>query len=246
MIARRRILALLPAIALLAATPARAEDRCVAPAALQQIDAPLTRTAGRIAARSPLTIVAIGSSSTAGAGASAPEFSYPARLEVELRRLLPGVPVRVVNRGVNGEQANQMIERFARDVLPEQPDLVIWQVGANTVLRRSPLTGYPELLGDGLIRLRQARADVIIMDVQYAPRVLANPEHVEMERILETFTQTNRVGLFRRFAIMRHWATTWDPDFTRMLAPDGIHLNDLSYGCVARLLAQGIVEAARP
>ncbi len=215
-------------------------------AALIKLEAPLVRTANRIASKAPLTIVAIGSSSTAGAGASAPQFAYPARLEAELQRMLPGVPVRVVNRGVNGEQAPQMIERFARDVLPEKPDLVIWQVGANTVLRRSPMTGYPELLGDGLVRLRQAEADVIIMDVQYAPRVLANPEHVDMERILDTFTRTNRIGLFRRFAIMRHWATTWDPDFKRILSEDGIHLTDLSYGCVARLLAQGIVSAAQP
>ena len=242
----RLVLALPLAAALLAAAPARASDPCDVPPALVNLDAPLVRTADRIARKAPLTIVAIGSSSTAGAGASAPQFAYPARLEADLRRLLPGVPVRVVNRGVNGEQAPQMIDRFARDVLPEKPDLVIWQVGANTVLRRSPMTGYPELLGDGLVRLREAQADVIIMDVQYAPRVLANPEHVEMERILRTFTQANRIGLFRRFAIMRHWATTWDPDFKRMLSDDGIHLTDLSYGCVAKLLARGIVDAARP
>jgi len=241
----RLVLALPLAAALLAATPANASDPCDVPPELVKLGAPLVRTANRIAAKAPLTIVAIGSSSTAGAGASAPEFAYPARLEADLRLLLPGVPVKVVNRGVNGEQAPQMIARFARDVLPEKPDLVIWQVGANTVLRRSPMTGYPELLGDGLIRLRQAEADVIIMVVQYAPRILANPEHVEMERILETFTQANRIGLFRRFAIMRHWATTWDPDFERMLSEDGIHLTDLSYGCVAKLLARGIVAAAQ-
>ena len=38
----------------------------------------------------PLTIVALGSSSTEGAGASGPQASYPARLEALLRAALPG------------------------------------------------------------------------------------------------------------------------------------------------------------
>jgi lysophospholipase L1-like esterase len=221
------------------------DERCAAPRELYRLDSPLPRTAARIAARAPLTIVAIGSSSTAGAGASAPQFSYPSRLQAELDRLLPGVSVRVLNRGVNGERAPQMLARFERDVLAEGPDLVIWQVGANTVLQRSPMTGYPVLLGDGLARLRQAGADVAIMDMQYAPRILEIAEHADMERIIGTFGAANRVPVFHRFAVMRHWVRTWDPEFKGILSADGLHLNDLSYGCIARLLAEAIVDAAR-
>lgn len=226
------------------AQPAAAPS-CAVPAELYRLDAPLPRTAARVRQGGPLTVVAIGSSSTAGAGASAPQFAYPPRLEAELARLLPGSAVRVVNRGVNGEQARDMLDRFQRDVLPERPDLVIWQVGANTVLRRGPMTAYPEMLGDGLARLRQAGADVLIMDVQYAPRILAIPEHTEMERIIQRFAGANRVPVFHRFAVMRYWVQNWDPDFSRTLSPDGLHMNDLSYGCVAQLLAEAIVAAAQ-
>src|ERR1700744_2379605 len=46
---------------------------CNAPGQLARFDRPLLRTARRLASGQPLTIVAIGSSSTAGAGASSPD-----------------------------------------------------------------------------------------------------------------------------------------------------------------------------
>ncbi len=68
-------------------------------------------------------------------------MSYPSRLQVELEALMPRVPITVVNRGVNGEESHDMLARFERDVLAEHPDLVVWQVGSNAVLRDRPLSG---------------------------------------------------------------------------------------------------------
>src|SRR5712691_8111293 len=57
-------------------------------------------------ARGKAIIVAIGSSSTAGTGASKPEdWSYPARLEIELRQRLPNRSIIVKNQGVGGQEA---------------------------------------------------------------------------------------------------------------------------------------------
>ena len=85
---------------------------CSAPAEFARLDHPLRRTAQRLAGGEPLTIVAIGSSSTAGAGASSPAASYPSRLAVELRQRFPGQDITVLNRGVNGEETHDMIARF--------------------------------------------------------------------------------------------------------------------------------------
>src|SRR5689334_14173361 len=88
-------------VAALAATvtlvPARAENAvadnaaakrdCVAPSELTRLINPLKRLAQRIAAGQPIKIVAIGSSSTAGAGASSAAMTYPSRLAVELKTL---------------------------------------------------------------------------------------------------------------------------------------------------------------
>ncbi len=112
---------------------------CVAPSDLVRLDHPLRRAGQRLAAGMPITIVAIGSSSTAGAGASSPAMNYPSRLEVELKTLFPRADINVINRGVNGETASDMLARFDEQVIAEKPDLVVWQVGSNSVLRDQPL-----------------------------------------------------------------------------------------------------------
>src|SRR5438477_221907 len=66
-----------------------AAPKCAVVSDLAHIDRPLPRFAFRLAGGSPIKIVAIGSSSTAGAGASSPAGSYPSRLEVELHRHFP-------------------------------------------------------------------------------------------------------------------------------------------------------------
>src|SRR5438552_18085586 len=86
--------------------------KCVVPPDQARFDLPLSRTALRLSGGLPIKIVAIGSSSTYGAGASSPTRSYPSRLEVELRRHFPGHPLSVVNRGVGGEEVSDMLARF--------------------------------------------------------------------------------------------------------------------------------------
>ena len=49
---------------------------------------------------------------------------------------------------------------------------------------------------------------------------------------------------FQRFAVMRYWRLTESIPFETFLSPDELHMNDWSYGCVAKLLAAAISEAA--
>src|SRR5262245_57674305 len=59
--------------------------KCVVTSDIAQFDLPLPRMALRVAGGLPIKVVAIGSSSTYGAGASSPAGSYPSRLEAELK-----------------------------------------------------------------------------------------------------------------------------------------------------------------
>src|SRR5262245_23545516 len=71
----------------IAPTPVAADAsaaRCVVPRDLARLDLPLTRTARHLAAHRFVMIVALGSSSTAGAGASSAQATYPSRLMAEL------------------------------------------------------------------------------------------------------------------------------------------------------------------
>ena len=243
-------LALAAAAATAALVPARAETTatpaasCTAPADLVRLVNPLKRVAQRVAAGQTLTIVAIGSSSTAGAGASSPAMNYPSRLAVELQAIYPNVSITVFNRGVNGEESREMVARFDRDVFAQHPDLVLWQVGSNSVLRDRPLDEANASLRDGLKRLREADSDVVLINPQYAPKVITKHDVDGMVDLIHLTAKETNVDLFERFAVMRYWRLTEDIPFSTFISPDEVHMNDWSYGCIAKLLAGAIQEAA--
>jgi acyl-CoA thioesterase I len=222
------------------AAPAGAQAGCTAPTDVSGLEHVPERLRDRIARKLPLKIVAIGSSSTAGFGATSSANTYPARLEAELKARLPGLPITVLNKGIGGEEAPQMVARFDADVLDEAPDLVLWQVGSNSVLRDHPAPG--EIIQQGVEKLKASGTEVILVNPQYAPKILAKPD---ADRAVDVITATARdaeVGLFDRWVIMRHWVDGEKMSFDQFLSPDGLHLNDWSYGCLAKLLAVAILD----
>jgi acyl-CoA thioesterase-1 len=226
------------------ATAPAASATCRAPATLARFDRPLIHTMRRLANGRPLTIVAIGSSSTAGAGATSPDASYPSRLAVELRTRFPGHEIAVLNRGVNGEETNNMMARFAADVLAAHPQLVLWQIGTNSVLRDHPLNPHAVQLHDGIEQLKASGADVVLIDPQFAPAVLAKSETQGMVEQIALAAKQEDVDLFQRFAVMRDWHDVQHLSFDAFVSPDHLHMNDWSYACLAKLLGGAIAEAA--
>ncbi|HKS60946.1 MAG TPA: GDSL-type esterase/lipase family protein [Xanthobacteraceae bacterium] len=233
------------ALATVVCAPAMAQDltRCSAPHEALSLEHAPALFRERIAQGKPLKIVAIGSSSTSGAGASSRAATYPARLEAELKARLPGLPITVLNKGIGGEEAPQMVARFEADVFEEAPDLVLWQVGSNSVLRDHPTPG--ETLRQGVERLKDSGAEVILVNPQYAPKILAKPG---IEQSVDVITATARdaeVGLFDRFAAMRYWSETEKLPFDQFITADGLHMNDWGYACVARLVANAILDGTQ-
>jgi acyl-CoA thioesterase I len=210
-----------------------------------RLSKPLAKFSARLARNEAIKILALGSSSTAGTGASRTEFSYPSRLERELLALLPKASVKVLNRGVGGEDARQMLPRLARDLAAEKPDLVLWQVGTNALLGERGVDAQAPLIRDGLMRIREAGADVILIDPQYAPYVLRDPDARPMVSLLAKIGEETGVPVFRRFALMQYWHEARDIAFSDILAPDLFHMNDWSYGCLAHNLAAALVDRAK-
>jgi len=217
---------------------------CAAPGELAHFERPLPQTMRRLDSGKPLTIVAIGSSSTAGAGASSPAAAYPSRLAVELKARFPGHDVIVLNRGVNGEETDDMMARFATDVMAVHPQLVLWQVGTNSVLRDRALSPHAVELHEGIEQLKATDADVVLIDPQYAPKVLAKSETPAMIDQIALTAKEENVDLFRRFAVMRNWREVQHIGFEVFLSPDKLHMNDWGYGCWAKLIAAAIADGA--
>jgi lysophospholipase L1-like esterase len=219
---------------------------CSARSEFVRLAKPLSKLSARLARNEEIKILALGSSSTQGIGASRAEFSYPSRLERELRALLPKAAVKVLNRGIGGEDARQMLPRLDRDLSAEKPDLVLWQVGTNALLGEQGVEAQAPLIRDGLRKIRATGADVILMDPQYAPYVLRDPDARPMVALLAKIADETGVPVFRRFALMQYWHEAREIAFSDILAPDLFHMNDWSYGCLARNLAAALVANAQP
>ena len=123
----------------------------------------LPHVAGKLASGQPVVIVAFGSSSTAGYGTTSPEFTYPNRLAAQLHRQYPGADItdtqsRQGRRGRAGDD-EAAADRGARHA---KPDLVIWQVGTNAVLRNLDPADTAKLVEEGIAqhpgRRRRSRA----------------------------------------------------------------------------------------
>ncbi len=223
--------------------PAAEKPQCTVSAAALSAGFWFARTAERLELGKPVTIVAIGSSSTFGVGASSSAAAYPARLEALLKERFPDAKVKVLNRGVNGEEAAEMLVRFDKQVVAEKPDLILWQVGTNAILHDPAIAGQGPLIRQGIERLKATGADVVLIDPQYAPQVIARPQARRMVEMIRAEANEEGAGVLRRFALMRGWYETRHMTFAQFVSPDGLHLNDWSYDCIARQLA-GAIGAA--
>jgi acyl-CoA thioesterase-1 len=221
-----------------------AEPECRFPDEVTEIRRPLSGFLSKIEGNRPLKIVALGSSSTAGAGASKPEAAYPARLQEQLSMFLNRQVV-VVNRGRNGDRVGDMLSRVPTEVTSERPDVVIWQVGTNALLTDLDPKAVGSLLLGGARDITAAGADLIVMDPQYAPKVLIHKQADELVDLIGSRALVAGAGLFRRFRLMRFWHGQ-QLGFDHFLSPDQLHMNDWSYGCLANALAVAIVRAVHP
>src|SRR5262249_11885814 len=159
----------------------------------------------------------------AGAGASSDAASYPSRLAIELAQRFPSQRVTVLNRGVGGELAADMLSRFDRSVAAEHPDLVLWQLGTNAILRGHERWPSSALLRDGIRRIQTIGADVVLVDPQFAPKVIARRDVQEMVELISATAGQEHVGLFHRFALMRHWYDVEAMSFEKFVSSDGLH-----------------------
>jgi lysophospholipase L1-like esterase len=217
---------------------------CLPPKGGAQKLGSLPHVASKLAAGQPVVIVAFGSSSTTGFGTTSPEFTYPNRLAAQLRRQYPTADISVVNRGKGGDDAPEMMKRLQAEVLDMHPDLVIWQVGTNAVLRNLDPAETAKLVEDGVARIQAAGSDVVLVDPQYSPRVTERGESASrMVKLLGRVAVLHHIGIFPRFDVMRDWHERQAIPIDSFVIADGLHMNDWGYACFAQLLGDDIIKS---
>jgi acyl-CoA thioesterase-1 len=97
----------------------------------------------------------------------------------------------------------------------------------------------------GVRALKANGADVILMDLQFSPMVLASSYYSKMQAIVSDVAQQENVGLFSRFALMRN---SVDAGVSQgaLVSFDGLHNSAEGYDCIGRALARAIFANTRP
>jgi lysophospholipase L1-like esterase len=217
---------------------------CRATPALLALGTTLPVARKAMAEKKALRIIALGSSTTAGYGVSNPAFAYPTQLRIGLEKALPGIDIEVINRGIGGQDVEEMAARMRSEMEDNPPSLVIWQTGTNAAIRHMPLDKFDSLLRGGLKLGTSLGADFILMNLQYVPAVVAAPDKEAYEKIMADAARDYSAGLFRRYDIMRAWYDDGMP-YAQFVQLDGLHLNDFGQKCIGRLLTRSIVDALK-
>ena len=191
-------------------------------------------------ARRTIEVLAIGSSSTVGIGASSPAAAYPVRLAANLETFLSGTDVDITNRGISGETGQPAAERIKLEVVDHKPDLVVWQVGTNDAMARIDAQDFSDMLRSTLRWLAENRVDVILIDPQYVERLENDSDYRSIVKAIADVAQQERVLVVNRYDAMADLAK--QRGNTSFLAQDRFHLNDLGYRCMAEYAARAIVS----
>ena len=191
----------------------------------------------------PRDILAIGSSSTEGIGASSPANAYPARLEQELEKRT-GVDFDVKNAGIGGELAAKTLERLRSALKSGWARLVIWQVGTNDAIVGVDEALFRATVNAGIAAARAAGVPMVLIGPQFTLKIPDPDRYARFVKMVDDIGAADHVPVLSRYTMMKSWGAKGAKALGLLLSGDGLHMSDLGYRCLAHALAEAIEDAA--
>lgn len=235
----------LTALALLwSAASALADDAsrpsCDVPAYLLTTEYSLKKVAEAVKTERRLDIVVIGSRSATVM--SADGTGFPGRMEAALREKMPTVNV-TVNLQLQIKKTAEDVSAALEHLLEgKKPTLVIWQTGTVDAMRSVDPDDFRNAVDEGVATLQKHGADVVLMNLQYGPRMETMISTTPYLDVMRVVAQQHEVPLFDRFAIMHQWNETGSFD---LFSPSrGIELAKRVHDCLGRALSTFVIDAA--
>jgi hypothetical protein len=84
--------------------------------------------------------------------------------------------------------------------------------------------------------------DVILLDMQYYPRSEYVAGYRDYLVAMRDVGKVKNIPVLHRFDIMKYWVASSQFSADELLAPDHFHANDLTYGCLADILADAMQD----
>lgn len=217
-----------------------AHDPCEIPGYLNITDFSLKRVAEAVKGTKRLNIVVLGTASSALGPDS--KTAYPARLQAVLQARFPALAIAVNSQAKPRQTAADMANALDKLLADTRPDLLLWQTGTVDAMRGVDPEDFRSTLDDGVETVQAAGADVVLINMQYSPRI---ESMIQLNAYLDNMRVVSRdreVPLFDRLGIMRYWNDTGAFDLSA--ATKDSALATKVHDCLGRALASLVIEAA--
>ena len=227
-----------------AATPVQAQDiPCTVPDGLAFIGFPLPESWAQISAGKRLVVLMIGGASITSTAAGGRAYSLPARLEARLRADLPGKDIAVVSRDIKGGDTHAAADRMAANIRETGAKLVVWATGASAAASGDDIEMFGTNLESGINAAKDAKADIVLMDLQYAPSIARVMNQTPYSDAIRGTAEMAAIPMLPRYELMRAWSYSGELDFDTDSAPERLKVARKLYDCLAAILAGGIAGA---
>ncbi|MBV8915404.1 MAG: hypothetical protein JOZ05_20500 [Acetobacteraceae bacterium] len=219
---------------------------------------------------STLNVLAVGSATLFGPGADVPpgigsnpangqsgnpqqaqiinaepsELAFPRQMAKALELAVPGVTVDVTVRGGRGLTAAEMLKLLQTALTQSEYQLVIWQTGTVEAVRNVPPGEFAQTLAEGAEAVRDAHADLVLIDPQFSRFLQTNSNLDPYEQALQQVSSIPGVLLFRRYDLMRTWVNEGQIDLERTGRASRQHVVELLHACLGAHLARMVLAGA--
>jgi lysophospholipase L1-like esterase len=217
-------------------------DPCEVPASFLESEIDLTHTTNELKDKHRLVISVLGTGSSSLPGPDGVHFAYPARLEDALKQQLPGNEIKVTAHVLPKQTAANMVGELDKILAEDRPNLMIWQAGTSDAINGVETEDFRSNLEDGLEKIQNAGADVILMNMQYSPRTASMLDVSAYADMMRRVAQQRNALLFDRLAIMQYWND--NGTFDLYAATKKYDMARQVHECIGRALASQIINAA--
>jgi len=218
---------------------------CPVPPELALTDLKLPAAKAAVAAHQRLVVLVVGGAASAGTPAHGPDFNYPTRLEARLRDKLPGVEVSVIMRAAPRRTTAVTVDQLSADLSQTGAQLVIWGAGAMEAGQRIEVQTLAKELDAGIDKIASAHADLLLMDLQYAPNIARIVDLTPYRDVTRSTGGAHGIPVLDRYDLMRTWNDNGTLNLNATDPKERLAVARRLYDCLAEVLADGIAAAVR-
>lgn len=219
-------------------TPPALSRECQTPGVRISGDVALPRVIQALKQSKQIKIMAIGASSKGGRG----DAGYQAIIESVLEQTIPGIDVKMIDRGVSGELARQAADRLRNEVALAQPDLVLWQLGTHDALMHVPVDEFKATVGNTLDWLKLHDVDVVLVGLHYLRRLVPDQHYQEIRTALRSIAEEKKVlsiGRYEAMQVIEQGRRTGSGP-----SPNAFTMTDNGYTCLSEYVVRALTSGA--